>query len=120
MTLLVIPAGVPPGSPVESLTPAAPPAVPPTTEPARAPLPAVSATAAATSQTARRVCMVPNLTGRTLTSVRRALQRAGCAPGKIAHTSRRAGRKGRVVSQSPTAGRQVREGARVSVVLRRR
>jgi beta-lactam-binding protein with PASTA domain len=66
------------------------------------------------------VCLVPRLTGRTLTSARRALQRSGCAPGRIAHTSRRGARAGRVVSQSPKAGRRVREGARVSVVVRRR
>jgi beta-lactam-binding protein with PASTA domain len=83
-------------------------------------LPAVSATTAATSQTARHVCVVPKLTGRTLTSARRALQRAGCAPGRIGHTSRRGGQAGRVVSQSPKAGRRVREGARVTVLVRRR
>jgi hypothetical protein len=120
LTLLVIPATVAPGSPAQTLTPVDPPAPAPTTEPAPAPLPAVSATTAATSQTARHVCVVPKLTGRTLTSARRALQRAGCAPGRIGHTSRRGGQAGRVVSQSPKAGRRVREGARVTVLVRRR
>jgi hypothetical protein len=120
LTLLVIPASVAARSPLQTLTPAPAPATAPASDPAPAPLPAVSATAAATSQTARRVCVVPKLKGRALTAARRALQRAGCAPGRIAHTTRRVGRKGRVVSQSPNAGRHLREGARVSVVVRRR
>jgi hypothetical protein len=67
----------------------------------------------------RGACVVPRLVGRTLASARRSLQRAGCAIGRVRRTSRHKGRRGRVVSQSPRAGSHLRQGAPVSVVVRR-
>lgn len=99
-------------------TPAPAPSLLPTL-PAVPALPVPDAIAAAPSSARRGACVVPRLAGRTLTQARRALRRAGCSAGKIRRTSRRRGRKGRIVSQSPKAGRRLRQGAPVSVVVRR-
>jgi hypothetical protein len=66
-----------------------------------------------------KVCLVPRLRGRTRAGARRAIRRAGCAVGRVRWRSRRGVRRGRVLSQRPRAGRRLRVGARVSVVVRR-
>jgi subtilisin family serine protease len=60
-------------------------------------------------------CVVPKLRGKTVPQARRALAKAHCSLG---HVKRRG--QGRIVSQSPRAGRKVAAGARVAVVLARR
>jgi hypothetical protein len=75
-------------------------------------------TAPATTQ-ATSACRVPALKGRTLTSARRALRRAGCRTGQVrrpTHVGR--GRRLVVAAQSVRAGRVVAAQTRVNVRLR--
>jgi hypothetical protein len=97
----VVPA--PPAAPVP-----APPAAPvPPAPPAGAPRPPAPG------------CHIPSLARQTLSSARSALTRAGCRLGSVSRRGRRrGGRRPRVVSQSPRAGRDVAAGTRVRVVLR--
>jgi subtilisin family serine protease len=60
-------------------------------------------------------CVVPQLRGKTVPQARRALARAHCSLGRV----KRLG-KGRIVAQSPRAGRRVAVGTRVAIVLARR
>jgi hypothetical protein len=62
-------------------------------------------------------CVVPKLTGLTLTASKAKLQAANCALGRV-HT-RFAGRasRGRVISQSLKPGQRLRNGSRVSVTV---
>jgi hypothetical protein len=93
----------------------------PVTSPApEAAPPAPSAIAPAPATARRGRCVVPRLIGHTLAGGRRALQRAGCAVGRVRRTSRHVGRRGRIVAQTPRAGRHLRQGAPVSVTVRRR
>ena len=61
-------------------------------------------------------CRVPNVKARTLRVARSAIVRAGCRLGTVRSRYSKA-RKGRVISQSPRAGRRVRLGFRVNVML---
>jgi subtilisin family serine protease len=67
---------------------------------------------------ALRVCVVPRLRGATLAVARSRIRRAGCSVGSVRRTRNRL-RRGRVVAQSPAAGRRVSSGARVNVTLSR-
>ncbi len=65
-----------------------------------------------------RKCRVPRVVGKKLATARTAIRRARCSVGRIRRArSRRA--KGRVVGQSPRAGRRVRDGTRVNLVVSR-
>lgn len=57
-------------------------------------------------------CVVPNLKGMTLSKARRQLSRAHCATGRIIGP-----RSGDVRAQIPRAGRRVRRGMKVALVL---
>jgi hypothetical protein len=63
-------------------------------------------------------CIVPNVKGRTLAGARRVIAEAGCTTGKVSKRASKT-RKGRVISQSPRAGRQLPERARVALVVSR-
>jgi hypothetical protein len=67
---------------------------------------------------ALRVCVVPRLRGATLAVARSRIGRAGCSVGSVRRTRNRL-RRGRVVSQTPAAGRRVSLRGRVSVTLSR-
>ena len=63
-------------------------------------------------------CRVPRVVGKKLATARTAIRRARCSVGRIRRSrSRRA--KGRVAGQSPRAGRRVRVGTRVNLVVSR-
>jgi subtilisin family serine protease len=59
-------------------------------------------------------CVVPQLRGKTVPQARRALARAHCALGRVQRLG-----KGRIVSQSPRAGRRLSPGATVRVTVGR-
>jgi beta-lactam-binding protein with PASTA domain len=64
-------------------------------------------------------CVVPRVRGKLLAAARRAITRAHCSTGKVTRAySPRVG-KGRVISQKPPAGRKLRKGAKVSLVVSR-
>lgn len=65
-----------------------------------------------------RVCVVPRLRGATLAVARSRISRAGCSVGAVRRTRNRL-RRGRVVSQTPAAGRRVSLRGRVNVTLSR-
>jgi hypothetical protein len=64
-------------------------------------------------------CTVPNVRGRTQAAARRAILAAGCRPGPIRATTSTTVPKGRVVRQTPAAGRRVARGTAVTVVVSR-
>ena len=95
-------------TPVRTLNVVAPPPLP-----APAPEPQPSS-----PRSAGPSCVVPRLTGRTLSAARRALRRAHCALGTVAKPS---GHRGRllVARQSIRPGRQAPAGTKVSLGLAR-
>jgi hypothetical protein len=62
-------------------------------------------------------CVVPGLKAKTLVAARRSIKSRSCSVGRIKHASSRTIKKGRVISQQPRAGRRLRHGARVNLVL---
>lgn len=98
----------PPPSPPPPPPPAPPPPPPPPVPPAPPPptLP-------------RRVrCVVPKVVGRRLAVARAAIVRRHCRVGAVRRAYSRA-RRGVVIRQSPRAGRRLRAGARVSLLVSR-
>lgn len=61
-------------------------------------------------------CQVPKLAGKTLAAAKSRLRGAGCKLGRVAKV---AGRHGKVVGQSPGAGKVLAPGAKVSVKIGR-
>lgn len=66
-----------------------------------------------------RDCVVPRVTGKTLSPARRALAAHACRLGRVGHAFSRRVRKGRVISQKPKSGRHLAHGAKVALVLSR-
>lgn len=99
-------------------TAGAPPAVQPPAQPPPPPADPI-AVPAPTGAPKAGSCTVPRLKGKTRRAARRALQRAGCRLGRVRLTSRRTVRRHRVAAQRPRAGRKLREGAHVAIVVRR-
>jgi hypothetical protein len=64
-----------------------------------------------------KVCVVPKLKGKTLKAAKRALKARHCRTGKIKHAFSSKVKKGRVISQKPKPRKQLRNGAKVSLVL---
>ena len=64
-------------------------------------------------------CRVPNVRGKTLRAARRSIRRARCAVGKVTRKASGKVKEGRVISQSPRAGRLVPVGAKVRLVVSR-
>ena len=62
-------------------------------------------------------CVVPRLKGKTLQSARRTARRHNCAVGKIDRVASRTVERGRVISQKPRPGRELRHGAKLSLVV---
>lgn len=65
---------------------------------------------------AKPACVVPKLKGKRLRAAKRALIRAHCRAGKVTRKYSRV-RRGRVISQKPKAGRHLRAGAKVRLVV---
>lgn len=96
------PAPPPPAPPPPQPPPPLPP--PPTPPPPLPPPP--------------RTCRVPQVVGKKLAAARTAIRRARCSTGRVRRArSRRA--RGRVLGQSPRAGRRVAIGTRVNLVVSR-
>jgi hypothetical protein len=64
-------------------------------------------------------CAVPKLKGKSLRKARRAIKAHDCRVGKIRRAFSTKIKKGRVVSQKPRAGRRLKHGAKVTVVVSR-
>lgn len=62
-------------------------------------------------------CLVPKLRRKTVQAAKRAIRTHNCTLGKIKHAGSPTIKKGRVISQKPKAGRQLRHGARVDLVI---
>ncbi|MEY2515353.1 MAG: large repetitive protein, partial [bacterium] len=60
-----------------------------------------------------RTCLVPRLRNKRLAAARRAIVAAGCRSGKVRRVASRAVAKGRVIRQTPGAGRRVARGTSV-------
>ncbi len=82
-----------------------------------------TAASAPTEVVRRRVapvrCVVPSVRGKTVRVARRMLGRRHCRLGKITLVFSRRVRKGIVISQRPRAGRRLRSGAKVNLVVSR-
>jgi hypothetical protein len=64
-------------------------------------------------------CIVPNLKGKKLATAEKAIVLAHCAVGKVKKARNRHVKKGRVVAQSPAAGKSLPAGTTVSLVVSR-
>ena len=64
-----------------------------------------------------RRCVVPKVRGKSLRTARAAIKRGGCRVGQIRRTFSNRVKAGRVVSQTPRAGRQLAVGARVHLTV---
>jgi plastocyanin len=65
-----------------------------------------------------RRCIVPKVVGRTLVVAQRLIRRRGCRVGRV-RRARSSRARGRVLRQSPRAGRRVPRGTRVTLVVSR-
>jgi PKD repeat protein len=61
-------------------------------------------------------CVVPKVVGKTLAGARRAIVKANCTTGRI-ETAYSQSKRGRVVSQAPRAGRRLKKGSRVNLLV---
>jgi hypothetical protein len=104
---------VTPPAPQPAPPPAPPPASPP---PPPAPQPTPPPTTRRPVQVAR--CTVPKATGRKLAAARKAIAARRCRVGKVRGVFSRT-KKGVVLRQSMRAGRRVRVGTRVNLVVSR-
>jgi hypothetical protein len=77
---------------------------------------AVSAPTGVVTGGSPKACVVPRLVGKRLKVARVALTRSGCRLGKVRRFPS-AKKRGLIVRQSPAAGKRLRVGARVNVVL---
>jgi hypothetical protein len=64
-------------------------------------------------------CRVPNVVGKTLAKARKAIVKAGCNVGQVSRKSAARQKRGRVLSQTPRAGKKLSLGARVKIVVAR-
>ena len=62
-------------------------------------------------------CIAPNLKGKTLAAADKAITQAHCAVGKVKKSHSSQVKKGRVVSQTPAAGKAQSRGAKVNFVV---
>jgi hypothetical protein len=64
-------------------------------------------------------CVVPHVVGTTLSRAKGALKAAGCKLGKVRRVKASHRKRGRVLSQSPAAGKHLSAGARVKLAVGR-
>jgi uncharacterized delta-60 repeat protein len=64
-------------------------------------------------------CVVPKLKGTTLRAARSRLASAHCSVGRVKRAYSRTVKKGRVVAQTPRAGRQIPKRSKVAIVVSR-
>ncbi|MFL5935904.1 MAG: fibronectin type III domain-containing protein [Gaiellaceae bacterium] len=64
-------------------------------------------------------CVVPNLKRKTLAKAKRSIAAAHCRTGKVSKATSQTVPKGRVIGQSPKAGKKLASGSKVNVVVSR-
>jgi uncharacterized delta-60 repeat protein len=62
-------------------------------------------------------CRVPNVRGKTLGVARRSIRRARCSVGKVTRKTSRRVKKGRIISQRPSAGRLLPVGTKIKLIV---
>ncbi|MFL6228084.1 MAG: PASTA domain-containing protein, partial [Pyrinomonadaceae bacterium] len=62
-------------------------------------------------------CVVPKLKGKTFKAAKRALRTHSCSLGRVKRAFSSRVKKGRVISQRPKAGRHLKHGAKVRLVI---
>ena len=62
-------------------------------------------------------CVVPKVVGKSLAKARAAITKAHCKVGKITRRVSSARKRGKVVGQSPKAGKRLRNGAKVNLAV---
>jgi hypothetical protein len=62
-------------------------------------------------------CVVPKVTGKGMAAAKRAIKGHGCRVGTIKRAFSKKVKKGRVISQKPKAGKRLKHGAKVSLVV---
>jgi beta-lactam-binding protein with PASTA domain len=79
----------------------------------------MTANRTATARFARRLapCVVPNVVGMTVGKARSKIARSHCAVGSVRHRTSTAGKKGKVLSQTPRPGKRLKHGARLSLAV---
>jgi hypothetical protein len=69
------------------------------------------------SSSATPPCLVPRVKGKTLTAAKSSIAAGHCSVGNVEHTASPKIRAGRVISQKPKPGLQLKHGARVDLVV---
>jgi len=62
-------------------------------------------------------CLVPKVVGKALGTAKTRIRRGHCRVGKITRKHSSARLKGKVIKQSPRAGRRLANGAKVNLVV---
>jgi hypothetical protein len=65
-------------------------------------------------------CVVPKLKGKTLAAAKSALKGSACRLGSVTRRKAGAGKRGRVLAQSPAAGTKLANGGKVALVVGKR
>ena len=74
-------------------------------------------TGASVTATFAQLCVVPKVKGKTLAAAKAAIGKASCSVGSVKKKASKAVKKGRVISESPGAGKKLADGARVNLVV---
>jgi beta-lactam-binding protein with PASTA domain len=62
-------------------------------------------------------CVVPKIERKTLSNAKRSIRSHACTVGAVRRVTSRTVKKGRVISQKPRAGKRLRHGAKVNLVV---
>jgi hypothetical protein len=62
-------------------------------------------------------CKVPKVIGKSLAKAKTAIKKAHCKVGKISHKASSKKKKGKVIGQTPKAGKKLKNGAKVNVTV---
>jgi beta-lactam-binding protein with PASTA domain len=62
-------------------------------------------------------CVVPKVLGKALANAKTAVTRAHCKVGTITRRQSSARKRGKVVGQSPAAGKRLKNGAKVNLTV---
>ncbi len=79
----------------------------------------VNAAKSATASFSKSACVVPNVKHKRLAAAKRSIAAAHCRTGKVAKAKSKTVAKGRVVAQSPRAGKKLAAGAKVNLIVSR-
>jgi hypothetical protein len=60
-------------------------------------------------------CVVPNVKGKTLAAAKRAIKSHYCGVGKVTKIKSTKKHRGKVISQSPKAGKHLKKGSKVAL-----